>query len=118
MIRRRLLIFSFAAPLGAVITFFIVKAFGWGGVGQVSGEVDSLGWWTGIALLFSVSTLQSLDHTLAPLLRVSQIADCFRAGHSSMSLLSSNHFHPTLTRITMRPMTIPWNWGNTNEQDY
>lgn len=55
MIRRRLLIFSFAAPLGAVITFFIVKAFGWGGVGQVSGEVDSLGWWTGIALLFSVS---------------------------------------------------------------
>ena len=55
MIRRRLLIFSFAAPLGAVITFFIVKAFGWGGVGQANGEIDSLGWWTGIALLFSVS---------------------------------------------------------------
>lgn len=54
MIRRRLLIFSFAAPLGAVVTFFLVKAFGLGSVGHSSGEVDSLGWWTGIALLFSV----------------------------------------------------------------
>jgi zinc transporter 9 len=55
MIRRRLLIFSFAAPLGAVITFFLVKAFGWGGAQHGAHEVDSLGWWTGIALLFSVS---------------------------------------------------------------
>ena len=55
MIRRRLLIFSFAAPLGAVITFFLVKAFGVGGAGHSATEVDSLGWWTGIALLFSVS---------------------------------------------------------------
>lgn len=57
MIRRRLLIFSFAAPLGAVITFFLVKAFGVGGAGHSATEIDSLGWWTGIALLFSVSPL-------------------------------------------------------------
>jgi zinc transporter 9 len=54
------LIFSFAAPLGAVITFFLVKAFGWGGQQHSSGEIDSLGWWTGIALLFSVSQNPSI----------------------------------------------------------
>ena len=55
-IRRRLLIFSFAAPLGAVITFFLVKLFGVSGQ-HSAGEIDSLGWWTGIALLFSVGYL-------------------------------------------------------------
>lgn len=59
MIRRRLLIFSCAAPLGAVITYAVVKSFGWGGVGHPAGEVDGLSWWTGIALLFSVGFLMA-----------------------------------------------------------
>jgi len=56
-IRRRLVIFSFAAPLGAIITYLIVGAFGssTSGRGPEHGEVDGIGWWTGIALLFSVS---------------------------------------------------------------
>jgi hypothetical protein len=55
-IRRRILIFSFAAPLGAVVTFGAVKLFGRNvGIGQSSSEIDALGWWTGIVLLFSVS---------------------------------------------------------------
>ena len=56
-IRRRLVIFSFAAPLGAIITYLIVGAFGssTAGRGPEHGEVDGIGWWTGIALLFSVS---------------------------------------------------------------
>ena len=60
-IRKRLMIFSFAAPLGAVITYAIINAFGGNsvGMGKSKGDVDALQWWTGIALLFSVSRLGS-----------------------------------------------------------
>lgn len=54
-IRPRVLIFSVAAPLGAVLTYALVKLFGHQGAPVGSGEIDALGWWIGIALLFSVS---------------------------------------------------------------
>jgi hypothetical protein len=101
-IRRRLLIFSFAAPLGAVITFFLVKLFGVSGQHN-AGEIDSLGWWTGIALLFSVSPL--------PLCRTELI---FRAVHSYMSQLSFSHFQmmrmlKARIPVAMRLMKRRWN---------
>jgi zinc transporter 9 len=54
-IRKRLIIFSFAAPLGAILTFSVINAFGASSLG--SGEIDGLQWWTGVALLFSVSVM-------------------------------------------------------------
>jgi zinc transporter 9 len=54
-IRKRLMIFSFAAPLGAILTFTIINLFGGNTPGFAKSEVDGLQWWTGIALLFSVS---------------------------------------------------------------
>jgi zinc transporter 9 len=53
MIRRRLTIFSFAAPIGAILTYLLVGAFG-ANMAPNKGDIDGLGWWTGIALLFSV----------------------------------------------------------------
>lgn len=55
-IRKRLFIFSMAAPIGSIITYLVVKSFGWNNVGTGEGEdsIDALGWWTGIALIFSV----------------------------------------------------------------
>ena len=57
MIRRRLIIFSFAAPLSAIVTYLLVGAFGGknAGTGHSGGSVDGIGWWTGVVLLFSVS---------------------------------------------------------------
>jgi zinc transporter 9 len=55
-IQARLLLFSLSAPVGAVVTYMIVKAVG-GGQGEVPDDaVDLIGWWTGVVLLFSVST--------------------------------------------------------------
>ncbi|ODN78710.1 hypothetical protein L202_04282 [Cryptococcus amylolentus CBS 6039] len=56
-IRRRLMIFSCAAPAGAIATFLLVSAFGSRSLGGSRNGGDPLGWWTGIALLFSVDTL-------------------------------------------------------------
>lgn len=56
-IRPRVLIFSVAAPLGAVLTYALVKIFGHQGAPVGSGEIDALGWWIGIALIFSVSVV-------------------------------------------------------------
>ncbi|KAL7422738.1 hypothetical protein Q5752_002030 [Cryptotrichosporon argae] len=67
MIRRRLVAFSLAAPAGALLTYLLVRLFGQGA---------ALGWWTGIALLFSggsflyvatvVQPLSADDHAPAP----------------------------------------------------
>jgi hypothetical protein len=54
-IRTRLFLFSISAPLGAVITYMIVKAVGAGQGGHRADQVDAIGWWTGVVLLFSVS---------------------------------------------------------------
>lgn len=55
-IRKRLIIFSCAAPLGAILMFGVARLFGGNNIGTGGGasEVDGLMWWTGIALLFSV----------------------------------------------------------------
>lgn len=61
-IQKRLLIFSLSAPLGAIVTYGIVSLFGGnsGGKQPSAHELDKLGWWTGIVLLFSVSTLERI----------------------------------------------------------
>jgi len=113
-IRRRLLIFSFAAPLGAVITFFLVKLFGVSGQHN-AGEIDSLGWWTGIALLFSVSR---------SFLSVPQNTRLMsRAVHFYMSLLSFNlylmmHMPKGLIQVDMLLTRILSNWGNISVRLY
>ncbi|WVF72836.1 hypothetical protein IAT40_007654 [Kwoniella sp. CBS 6097] len=67
-IRRRLVIFSFAAPVGAILTYLLVRAFGSSSIGQVNrGEVDALGWWTGIALLFSGGSFLYVATVIQPL---------------------------------------------------
>ena len=56
MIRKCLVIFSFAAPVGALVSYALVRAFGHNFGGTLpSDAVDGIGWWTGIALLFSVN---------------------------------------------------------------
>ena len=52
--RTHLVIFSLAAPIGALLTWTIVRILGGGGDG-VSGAA-SMKWWTGIILLFSGGT--------------------------------------------------------------
>ncbi len=54
-IRRRLLLFSLSAPVGAILTYLIVYMFGGGRHDPNPNEVNKLGWWTGATLLFSVS---------------------------------------------------------------
>jgi zinc transporter 9 len=64
-IRNRLLIFSASAPAGAVLTYLLIKLFG-GSNGTVhKGDVDSLQWWTGVVLLFSVSKQVDLTSCIA-----------------------------------------------------
>lgn len=60
-VRRRLLIFSLAAPVGALVTYALVAIFG-SNSGHATGKY-SLGWWTGVALLFSVSVVGWIRQT-------------------------------------------------------
>ncbi|WVR07513.1 hypothetical protein IAU60_004555 [Kwoniella sp. DSM 27419] len=67
-IRRRLIVFSCAAPAGAILTYLLVAAFGSNSLGQGGhGEVDSLSWWTGIALLFSGGSFLYVATVIQPL---------------------------------------------------
>ncbi|KAK8854769.1 hypothetical protein IAR55_003508 [Kwoniella newhampshirensis] len=67
-IRRRLIIFSFAAPVGAILTYLLVSAFGSSKMGSgKDGDVDTLGWWTGIALLFSGGSFLYVATVIQPL---------------------------------------------------
>jgi zinc transporter 9 len=50
--RGHLLLFSFAAPLGAVVTWMIINILG----KAEKGENGNMKWWTGIALMFSGGT--------------------------------------------------------------
>lgn len=52
--RAHLVLFSLAAPLGALATWAIVSILGGGGTGPGSEEV--MRWWTGVLLLFSGGT--------------------------------------------------------------
>ncbi|KAE9986163.1 hypothetical protein EG328_006426 [Venturia inaequalis] len=50
--RGHLLLFSFAAPLGALVTWMTINILGKGDEGQS----ENMKWWTGIALMFSGGT--------------------------------------------------------------
>lgn len=50
--RTHLVIFSLAAPVGAIATWLIVRTLGGGG----NGEPEAVRWWTGVLLLFSGGT--------------------------------------------------------------
>lgn len=66
-IRTRLLLFSVSAPIGAIITYMIVKAVG-GGQGKVpDNEVDLIEWWTGVVLLFSGGSFLYVATVISPL---------------------------------------------------
>ncbi|EIW68171.1 hypothetical protein TREMEDRAFT_71929 [Tremella mesenterica DSM 1558] len=80
-IRKRLFIFSLAAPLGAILTYLLVKAFGWRGLGSSTSDTDGLGWWTGIALLFSGGSFLYVATVIQPL--------------SSPPAKPHSHVHPT-----------------------
>lgn len=111
-IRTRLFLFSIAAPLGAVITYMIVKAVGAGQGGHRADEVDAIGWWTGVVLLFSVSRgWKSFPGALANWLMIVWIFVCKRVDRSFTLLLSSPRY-PTRThmeRINMRIRDITRN---------
>ncbi|WWC93817.1 hypothetical protein V866_000653 [Kwoniella sp. B9012] len=67
-IRKRLIIFSFAAPFGAILTYLLIRAFGSANLGQGHrGDVDAIGWWTGIALLFSGGSFLYVATVIQPL---------------------------------------------------
>ncbi|KAJ9091187.1 hypothetical protein QFC20_007697 [Naganishia adeliensis] len=66
-IRTRLLLFSISAPLGAMITYMIVKAAGGGQVEVPDDQVDPIGWWTGIVLLFSGGSFLYVATVISPL---------------------------------------------------
>ncbi|KAL0249902.1 hypothetical protein I308_103205 [Cryptococcus tetragattii IND107] len=66
-IRERLIIFSFAAPVGAILTFTLVSAFGSSKIGGTVAGVDALGWWTGVALLFSGGSFLYVATVIQPL---------------------------------------------------
>lgn len=50
--RAHLVVFSLAAPVGAVGTWMLVRVLGGGGEGSEEG----MRWWTGVVLLFSGGT--------------------------------------------------------------
>ncbi|KAI4256124.1 MAG: hypothetical protein LQ352_002231 [Teloschistes flavicans] len=63
--RAHLVVFSLAAPAGAVGTWLIVRMLGGGGGGGGVGEEMSTRWWTGVLLLFSGGTfLYVAMHTM------------------------------------------------------
>ncbi|KAJ9117540.1 hypothetical protein QFC22_004390 [Naganishia vaughanmartiniae] len=66
-IRTRLFLFSIAAPLGAMVTYMVVKAVGAGQGGHRDDEVDAIGWWTGVVLLFSGGSFLYVATVISPL---------------------------------------------------
>ncbi|MCJ1368835.1 hypothetical protein MMC20_000042 [Loxospora ochrophaea] len=55
--RAHLVIFSLAAPVGALVTWAVVRILGGGGGGGGSpGSEEAMRWWTGVLLLFSGGT--------------------------------------------------------------
>jgi len=65
-IRKRLFLFSLSAPIGAIVTYLLVLAFG-GGMTATAGSADGLSWWTGIALLFSGGSFLYVATVIQPL---------------------------------------------------
>ena len=53
--RAHLVVFSLAAPVGAMGTWMLVRLLG-GGSGGLEGSEEGMRWWTGVVLLFSGGT--------------------------------------------------------------
>lgn len=66
-IRKRLLIFSCAAPLGAILTYLLTSLFGRHLSGGSDNEIDALSWWTGVVLLFSGGSFLYVATVLQPI---------------------------------------------------
>ncbi len=56
--RGHLIIFSLAAPFGALLTFLLIHLLGGGAMEGEAGQ-----WWTGMLLLFSAGTFLYVQHT-------------------------------------------------------
>lgn len=54
--RAHLTFFSLAAPMGALVTWMLVRGLGGGGGTGEAGEEERMRWWTGLLLLFSGGT--------------------------------------------------------------
>ena len=54
--RAHLLAFSSAAPIGAILTWFVVRLLGGGGEATSASGAESMKFWTGVILLFSGGT--------------------------------------------------------------
>ena len=68
MIRKCLIIFSVAAPIGAMMTYALVLLFGAStSHHRESNSTDRIGWWTGIALLFSGGSFLYVATVIQPL---------------------------------------------------
>lgn len=66
-IQKRLLIFSCAAPLGAIITYLLTSMFGRHLDGGSDSSIDALSWWTGVVLLFSGGSFLYVATVLQPI---------------------------------------------------
>ena len=108
--RAHLVIFSLAAPLGAVGAWTIIRVLGGGGTGSLT-EEETMRWWTGVLLLFSGGTFLYIRLFLyfSPLypkpstniLSLLQIrSNAHNAGHQSLRPL------PLLPHLAPQPLTI------------
>lgn len=66
-IRTRLLLFSASAPVGAILTYFLVKLFGGSDAKVGKHDIDGIQWWTGAVLLFSGGTFLYVATVISPL---------------------------------------------------
>ncbi|TXT13096.1 hypothetical protein VHUM_01497 [Vanrija humicola] len=77
-VRRRLVIFSLSAPLGALLTYALVLLFGKGS--STSGH-DRLGWWTGVVLLFSGGSFLYVATVIQPISQTGPDDHCHDIHH-------------------------------------
>lgn len=61
-VRRRLFVFSLAAPAGAIITYVLVNLFG-----GATAKPDAIGYWTGAVLLFSGGSFLYVATVIQPI---------------------------------------------------
>ncbi|GMK59240.1 hypothetical protein CspeluHIS016_0702550 [Cutaneotrichosporon spelunceum] len=73
-VRPRLVIFSLAAPVGALVTYVLVQLFGTGGS-------HGLGWWTGAVLLFSGGSFLYVATVIQPISETGPDDHCHHPHH-------------------------------------
>jgi zinc transporter 9 len=73
-VRRRLVIFSLAAPTGALVTYALVSLFG-------ASADHGLGWWTGAVLLFSGGSFLYVATVIQPISETGPDDHCHHPHH-------------------------------------